>query len=442
VNNNLTLQLSTGHHRDDYGLPGYLFWSALRSGAVDPRDSTNPNDTASTEDNFLDFIPELKFRDDVTFSLGGSYRDRHTASFYDYGSGSTYDLKTQLQTYGVTPKLVISTPLGTMKNTLVSGVDYYKYATTFGSYYVSFFGPSLSQGNIDRRDFAYYVDDKFYPVNDLVLEAGYRKQQSAYDVRGSDTTYRYDRDAYRFSANYTILDKANAFLTYAKGFRFPVTDEFISYGYYYGGTFYPTTVNTALTPQTTEELDAGIRLSPLPMLTGTVTYFRSFNRNEIFFNPLTVSNDNYDRTKRQGFESAVFVRLAEGLGLDVAYSYTEAFFDGGAFDGNHIPLVPQNKVSAKLTYALRNWRFGLASVYTGARYPISDQANTHEQLPGYTTFDGSVGYTYKKLSALFTVKNFTDKRYAEMGVASANDVALYPSPGRQFFLRIQYEFGK
>ncbi len=62
VNDNLKLKLSTGHHRDDYGMPGYLFWSALRSGAVGPRDSINPNDTASTEDNFFDLVPELNSR--------------------------------------------------------------------------------------------------------------------------------------------------------------------------------------------------------------------------------------------------------------------------------------------------------------------------------------------------------------------------------------------
>jgi iron complex outermembrane receptor protein len=453
VSNNLTLRLAAGHHRDDYGLPGPLFWSDLRSGAVGPKDSTHPNDTASTEDNFFDFVPELKLTDDVVLSLGGSYRDRHTSFFYDFGSGSFSELKSQLQTYGFTPKMVVSKPIGSMKSVFVVGSDYYKYSTSLSSSGSSFLGPSLSNSDIDRKDFAYYANEKLYPFRDLILEAGYRNQRTSYDVNYADLVNpslgqignsHYDKDAYRLSANYAVLEKTNVFASYAKGFRFPVTDEFVMPGYSLGpGFFVPTQINTGLKPQTTEEFDAGVRWNPLPRLAGTVTYFNSRNRDEIFYNPLTFANENYDRTKRQGLESTLFVGLAEGLGLDVAYSYTEALFDGGQFGGNRIPLVPRNKASAKLTYATGGWRFSLASVYMGDRYAISDQANAQEQLPGYTTFDGSVGYKYKRLTALFTIKNLTDKRYAEMGVYSStvNDIALYPSPGRQFFLRLQYELG-
>ena len=175
-------------------------------------------------------------------------------------------------------------------------------------------------------------------------------------------------------------------------------------------------------------------------MAGSVTYFQSSNRDEIFLNPLTGVNENYDKTKRQGLESSLFFDLTTGLTLNLSYSYTEALFDGGTHGGNRIPLVPQNKVSAKLSYAISNWNFSLASVYTGDRYAISDQANAQEQLPGYTTFDSSVGYRWHKLVALFTVKNLTDKSYSEVGAFSsfANDIGLYPSPGRQFFLTLKY----
>ena len=457
VNDRLTLKLSTGTHTDDYGQPGYLFWSALRSGLVGPKDSNNPNDTASTGDNFFDFVPEVKLLDDVTLSLGGSYRDRHTASYYDlsiYGPGNYSESKSELQTYGFTPKVVVSKPLGDMKSVFVAGSDYYRYATSV-DLSGNFFGPSLSNSNISRRDFAYYADERLYPFKDLALEAGYRRQKTTYDVNYADLinpvlnqigTSSYDRDAYRFSANYTVLEKTNIFASYAKGFRFPVTDEFVVPGYVvYPGFFTPTQINTGLKPQTTEEFDAGVRWNPFARFAGTITYFNSGNRDEIFYNPLppTPANENYGKTQRQGIETSVFVGLTEKLSLNAAYSYTQALFDGGQFGGNRIPLVPKNKASAKLTYALQGWRFSLASIYTGARYAISDQANVGEQLPGYTTFDGSIGYQYKKVTVLFTAKNLTDKRYSEMGVYSptANDVALYPSPGRQFFLRVQYELG-
>jgi iron complex outermembrane receptor protein len=453
VNDNLKLTLSTGAHADSYGTPGYIFWSQLRSG-INPRDSIIPQDvgSGSTNDSFFDLVPEIKLRDDVVLSLGASYRDRHAADYYDYGAGSYYEEKRELQTYAFTPKVVISTPIGGMKNVFVAGADYDRNPTTVTSS-ASYFGISQNTGDINKTDFACYADEKLYPLDELALEAGYRRQKSTFDVDYKDFanpflseagTSSYDREAYRLAANYSILKKANVFASYSEGFRFPVTDEFFSPGYVVApGVFVPSQINTSLKPQTTREFDVGIRWDPWHRVAGSLTYFQSENRDEIYYNPLTGVNSNYDKTDRHGVEASLFFNLVKGLTLNLAYSYTEALFDGGEFAGNRIPLVPENKASAKLSYAISDWNFSLASVYTGERYAISDQANAPEQLPGYTTFDGSVGYRWNRMTALLTVKNLTNKSYSEMGVYSAyaNDIALYPSPGRQFFLRVQYEFG-
>lgn len=453
----LAFNLSAGHHRDSYGQPGALFWSDLRAGIVDPQDSTLSyvDGRASTEDNFIDLEPELKLGEHMAVSLGASYRNRHISSFFDYGSGDYFSTKGKMETYGFTPKLVITHPLGgTVKNVLIVGSDWYRYPTTASSS-TSFFGsPSHTRNEVEKRDFAYYITDKFYPMANLSIEAGYRKQRSTYDFNNADLlngivepdmSSRYEREAFRFSASYSILDRASLFVSYSKGFRFPGTDEFISWGYFdsWTGTFVPTQINTGLKPQTTKEFDMGFRWSPWHSLSGTVTYFRAQNRDEIYYNPLTYTNQNYDKTRRQGVETSLFFNLATGLILNLSYSYTEAVFDGGPFDGNRIPSVPRNKASARMTYTLADWDFSVASVYTGDRYAISDQENVHEKLPGYTVFDASVGYRFRALSALLAIKNITDKRYSDYGAysVSRNDIGLYPSPGRQFFLTLKYELG-
>jgi iron complex outermembrane receptor protein len=452
VSDRFKLSLSTGTHADDYGQPGSLYWGQLRAGIVDPKDSTHPNDTASTNDSFFDLVPEIKFREDIILSLGASYRDRHTGSFYDYGFGSFYDSKSELQTYAFTPKFVFNTPISGMKNVFIIGSDYYRYPTTVDSSGL-LPGPTQSTSDINKRDFAYYADEKIFPLEDLALETGYRRQKSSFDVDYKDLvnpalsevgTNSFSRDAYRLSANYALLKKMNLFASYSEGFRFPTTDEFVVYGYSPApGVFVPTTLNTSLKPQTTREFDAGLRWDPWHNVGGSITYFLSRNRDEIYFNPLDQANENYDRTSRQGVESSLFFILTKGLTLNLTYSYTQARFDGGQFDGNRIPLVPTNKASAKLSYVISNWNFSLASVYTGERYAISDQANAQEQLPSYTVFDATAGYQWKRLSALLTVKNLTNKRYSEIGVYSpfVNDIGLYPSPGREFFLTLRYAFG-
>lgn len=446
----LLLKFSAGYHSDTYGQPGSLYWSNLRRGVVEPKDSTHPDDAASTEDSFVDLEPEVKLSDHVLLSLGASYRNRHISSSFDYGSGSFFDTKGQLQTYAFTPKVVISSPLfGSAKNMLIVGSDWYKYPTTAKS--TSFFGSaSLTKNDVEKRDLAYYVTDKFTPIPDLVVEAGYRKQRSTYDFKDvgllsgdlESGTSRYNREAYRVSANYTLHGKTNIFASYNKGFRFPATDEFISWGYYGNNIYIPTHVNTSLKPQTTKEFDAGIRWNPCRRFSGAITYFLSKNRDEIYYNPLTYTNENYDKTKRQGVETSLSFNMATGLILNLAYSYTDASFDGGALDGSRIPLVPRNKASARLAYTLSNWNFSLSSVYNGDRYAISDQTNAKEKLPGYTTFDAAAGYQYDRFSALFSIKNLTDKRYSEYGVYDGySGIVLYPSPGRQFFLTLKYALG-
>ncbi len=448
----LTLRLKAGTHRDTYGQPGALFVRDLRLGIVDRKDSTHPNDTANTEDNFVDLETEIKPWKDVLVSLGGSYRNRHTSSYNDFGFGSFTQLQGQLQTYAFTPKMVVSAPLFNLKSSFVVGTDFYRYPTDVGASGV-FVGPSQTNSRIEKSDFAYYANEKIFPFENFFLEAGYRKQKSTYDINFVDTVSpllsqmgdaRYDKEAYRFSANYSIFDRANVFATYAQGFRFPTTDELVSQGFCVApGVCIPTSVNQNLLPQITKEFDVGFRWNPWHRVGGTVTFFSSRTQDEIYFNPLTFMNQNYDRTKREGIETGLYINIVKGLNLDLTYSYTEAKFDGGPFDGNRIPLVPRNKAAAKLSYAWGNWNGNVVAVYTGDRYAISDQTNSHEQLPGYTTFDTSLGYRYNKLTTLLTVRNLFDKNYSEIGAVSLfrNDIGLYPMPGRQFFLRLEYAFG-
>src|SRR5271157_2536684 len=448
----LTLRLRTGTHTDTYDQPGALFVGDLRSGIVNRKDTTHPFDTANTEDNFVDFEGEIKPLKDVVVSLAGSYRDRHTASYADFGFGSYTGLMSQLQTYAFTPKTVVSTPIFGLKSSFVIGTDMYRYPTTVNASGV-FTGPSLTNASIEKDDFAYYANEKLFLSKDFFVEAGYQRQKSTYDItfvdainppvsQSGDT--HYDKEAYRFSANYSLFEKANVFATYATGFRFPATDEFVSQGFCVApGVCIPTLVNQNLVPQTSKELDVGFRWNPWHRIGGTVTFYSNRTRDEIYFDPLTFTNQNYDKTKRQGLEAGLYINLVKGLNLDLTYSYTEATFDGGVFDGNRIPLVPHNKAAAKLSYAYGNWTANLVSVYTGDRYAISDQTNSHEQLPGYTTFDATIGYRYNKLAGLFTIKNITDKKYSDVGALSLfrNDIGVYPMPERVFFFRLEYTLG-
>jgi iron complex outermembrane receptor protein len=451
---NLNVTVKAGHHKDRYGLPGPLYVSALREGTVERKDSIYPFDNASTEDNFIDAEAIMKIGSFAQFSLGGSYRVRHNNSNFYFTGGGFTENRQQLTTLSLTPKIIFDKPILNRSSVFVAGWDYYKYPTKVNVSGNSSLGPSYTDTEIDRTDNAFYVNERFYPFDDFLLEAGYRTQKVDYNVKhndlinpilaiSADTHMR--KEAYRFSANYLFGKKGDIFITYARGFRFPVTDEFVIPGYCFFGTCQPTQVNSSLDAQITDEIDIGFRYNPLAYLGGSVTLFNSKNKNEIYFNPILFTNMNYEKTKRSGLESSLFFRPVDPFLVSVNYSYIKAVFDGGPFDGNYVPLVPSNKLGVKLSYTLTdNLTFNIMSVSRSNCYVVSDQANRQSRMPGFTTFDASIVWTSKNVLIVLALKNMTGKKYSEYAVYSpfANDTALYPAPRQQALLAMQYTFGE
>ena len=453
---NLSFNIKTGFHKDRYGLPGAILWQNLIGGAAKRTDATTPFDQASTEDSFVDLDATTKIVDDVTLSLAGSYRNRHNA-YNSHFSGPGYtgdtEAKGNVETYGFTPKLVIDKPIFLLKNTFTVGFDYYKSPYSLDSSgTTTFFGfpfPSHTTADIHKTDYGVYANERIHLLKDLLLDIGYRVHKAIFDTTFTDhltpalsSSFKThsQKEVFRSSINYAFAKEGNIFLTYAKGFRFPTADEFVN--------IQTGQITNGLKPQDGWEVDMGVRWNPFARVGGTLTLFQGKNRDEIFYNPFTFANANFDKTKRQGIETQLLFVILESLKLRLGYSYTDAKLDGSQFvggvdvNGNTIPLVPKNKFSANVSYTIDRFTFNLIGVYNGARYTISDQLNSHRQLPGYTTFDTNVAYRYKRFEALFGIKNLTGKEYSEFGVASATTarINLYPSPERQYFARLAYTF--
>jgi len=439
----LSISLKIGHHRDAYGMPGTFSFADLTTGKYGRTDSKTPYDSANTEDNFVDLGTDIRIGDDITFSVNGSYRLRHNS--FAYTSSNWYSMRT-FETYGVTPKISVNTPFFGIKNTLVAGFDYYRYPTNSSD-----FSPGLwatdSTTKINKTDYAFYINDEISPFKNLFFNLGYRTQKSFWDIKYTDNlgviapvddTVNDKNDAFRISANYLIGKNGNVFITYAKGFRTPATDELFN-------IFAVPPINQNLKTQQAKEIDTGIRYNITDWIGGSLTYFKSKTDNEIYYDPFTFTNGNYDKTKREGIEAAVYLNLMKGLSLNLLYSYTDARFDGGAYDGNNIPLVPKNKFSSKLTYIWNDLTTNVILTYFGNRYMISDQKNQLPALPGVTTLDVNMKYMLKGFEAIFGVKNITAKQYSEYGVASypfgqPPTGNFYPSPKRQFFFGLSYTY--
>jgi len=435
---NLSFSLKAGYHKDRYGLPGYLSYTDLASGRYSPTGSKMPFDWGTTEDSFTDLGADIKLTREITLSLYGTYRNRHNPFYY---VSSSFEGRNTLETYAFTPKITVNIPVFGLKNSLVAGFDYYHTSYDNSSFAPSYYMNSMTK--VTRTDGAFYVNDEFSLLKDLMLGLGYRFQKTTYDFDYNDSygyikpinaTDHEQKDAYRFSANYLLGKKGNVFVTWAKGFRLPATDEFFS-------PYSNPPINQNLVPQVTKEIDTGVRYNITDRIGGGITYFQARTNNEIYYNPYTYSNGNYDKTRRQGVEAAVYLTFTKELSLDLLYSWTDATFDGGTFDGNRIPLVPRDKFSSKLTYTWKGLTANAILTYVGPRYLISDQQNQLPMLPGTTLLDLNVKYAFKGAQAYFGIKNVTGKQYSDYGVASGTSARVfYPSAQRQFVGGISYSF--
>lgn len=92
--------------------------------------------------------------------------------------------------------------------------------------------------------------------------------------------------------------------------------------------------------------------------------------------------------------------------------------------GNLPPDVPEKTANLWLTYRPNaDWRISLGSHFVGER--SGDNANTSTKyMDGYSTYDASLGYKLGKGELMLSVRNLTDKLYADRTYNSGNQFML------------------
>ena len=196
-------------------------------------------------------------------------------------------------------------------------------------------------------------------------------------------------------------------------------------------------------PQTGYQYEGGIRHAFTDQIEANLTLFWIEIRNEIFFNPVTFTNENFPKTRRQGIEVGARVKPYPWLSLWGNYSYIKATLQEDPYSGNSIPGVPRNKGS--IGADIQVWKglfFKAGANFVGSRYLISDWTNRVEKLDGYYSIDARVSYSWKGLKAFVGINNLTNQKYAEWGVTNATGTTqlYYASPERNFIGGISYAF--
>jgi outer membrane receptor protein involved in Fe transport len=230
------------------------------------------------------------------------------------------------------------------------------------------------------------------------------------------------------------MDNSSVYASYSKSFRYPVIDEAFN--------FFSNTVNSSLDAQTSDDFEAGLRLQSDSGLALGVNLFRVVTEDEIFYNPASFANENFDGdTIRQGVELSASKNIYDIL-FSGSYTFRDTDIDGGQYDGNELPNVPEHQFALGAQKAFGSHiLLNLNGSYVGERRFISDFANTHEELEDYFYLTGKLSYLLEKGSLYVVVNNILDEEYSEYGALNfMGEEGFYPSPEINFLVGIDFTF--
>ena len=430
LNEDISFNLSGSFHQDDTGLPGGLSKAIYEQ---DRRATTAPDDQAKTDDGYAALGAKIKLWDLGRFEMNLSYRNREVTDLF---RSYFFEDKRNSNTWGVTPRYILEKPLWIFPNKLILGLDYYDSNSTVFSE-STFFGSNKLE--VTKRSTGVYFLDEISLLKNLIASLGYREEWVTYDLsqdvpRAKDK--KKDREpAWNIGVDYLFDKKSSVFLSAKRSFRFPVSDELIQ--------FFPVfQVNPNINPQTGYHYEAGVRHAFTDQIEVNLTLFWIDLKDEIFFNPVTFTNENFPKTRRQGVEVGAKVRPFEWLSLWGNYSYIKPILREEPFSGNDIPGVPRHKGSVGTDIQIWNgFSINARSNFFGSRFFISDWNNKVDKMDGYYSIDAKLSYSWKGLKAFVGVNNLTNQKYSEFGVVNgAGDQFFYPSPERNFIGGISYTF--
>jgi iron complex outermembrane receptor protein len=429
LNENVSFNLNGSFHQDDQGLPGALPKAIYE---VDRQATTAPDDRAKTDDWYLALGVKAKLWDLGRLEMDLSYRNRELKDFF---RSFSFEDKRNLRTWGVTPRYILEKPLWILPNKLTLGLDFYHSDSNVFS--ESSFGSNRVE--VTKQSTGLYLLDELFLLKNLILSMGYRQEWVTYDLfqdvpRAKDKKNS-SEPAWNVSLDYLFGKRSSAFLSIKRSFRFPVSDELIQ--------FFPTfQVNPGMKPQTGYHYEAGVRHAFTDQIETSLTLFWIETRDEIFFNPVTYTNENFPKTRRQGIEIGAKVRPLQWLTLWGNYSYIKPTLQEEPNSGNDIPGVPRHKGSVGADVKVWDGLFINARAnFLGSRYFMSDWANKVDKLDGYYSIDAKLSYNWKGLKAFVGVNNLTNQKFSEFGVVNATGAQFfYPSPERNFIGGISYTF--
>ena len=459
------LRVSALYSDADYDLPGYLAsgeWRHHRKRSNTHSDwyrrtTWGLNTTLETVLN-----EENKLRLDLTFSRSemktrsvstGSYIGYDPFNWYTPTTVSyidDYRLHYDLDSFEATPQWINTTSLGGLENELIVGATY-RYDRLHGdnsndSLYVPDFygysGMTSSRFEYNRQSMGIFAQDTLNLTETLSVEGGGRYQRT-WDENTTLVSPRRISDTYAADAAllFAPVEGLKSYMRFSRFFRNPFLDE---------NPFMNFAAQKVLSPETGWSVNVGADYEFLDEFTVFADLFVSRTKHEILYDKF-VWNNNVNAPNdivREGFSVGAAWEREKVAGARLAYTFVNAEFDGGVYDGKEVPMVSESTVVT----SGRVWIWDECFMFGGCRFlsprrPFSDFSNESRQIPSCTLFHIGVQYIpevswLKGFSFCFVVDNLLDRRYADCATRRQNsrDAVYYPGAGRSYMFTIRYEF--
>ncbi len=433
------VNFSAGHHRDRSGLPGHLFMTDMES--IGRRGSKTSMDHAWSQETYFTADPEWKFElGENGFVLSGFNSFQRRLSKANYVSRFS-DTQNDLDSYEFQPKMSWTRPLTDwLTSKLTTGLDFFS-----GKNNIKNVDPwSLTFGTVTKKSLDVYLIENLSLWDKLLLNLGFRGGWAKYRFDQSGSTVNQDRTGMRnasfdFGVGYKCFESSLAYFDISRSFRMPATDEFYS-------TW--TGLNSGLKQQQEMDYELGIRDNTFKPLEMSANIFLADIKDEIYVNPVTLANNNYESmTRRYGLEIESSLKLFEKRWFNIKPFFNlttqKPYFKGGEFANKTIPLVPHFKYATGFVVEpVKGLTLSTELNHLGQQFPINDQKNNLPKLKASTVVDMKARYNWRWATAWISLTNLFNEKYSNYSISNwaGTAEAYYPAEGRGFVSGFSLEY--
>ena len=421
--------IKVSHSEQELRFPGARTEAQL---STDRRGTSTPNNYGSLDsDNVMLSTTQTYEFGQLGIDIG--HRERHNIAGF-----GTDSIDTRGRVTSVSPMIKLPFQVFGRSNALVLGVDWENWDYDSTAVFSGF--PSTTVSIQENK--SVYFKDTLELADSTILSVGGREQRSetsSEDVVGFTPEQNQTKTlhAYDVALRQTVGEKWGIYARAGRSFRLPNVDD----------NRFRTTL---LEPQTSNDQEIGADFGTSRASMRVAIYKMRLN-NEILFLPANVfppfgSNENLPPTERKGFELDLNLAVSESIRFHANYTMAVAKFREGSFggldvSGKNVPLVPQHRANATLT-----WNPGQASLsgrvsYVGEQYFDNDQSNTFgRNIPDYTVTDLIAGYDIGNWRVGATIYNLFNEKYFSYGIVGGASFSAYPEAERSFLISAEYHF--